>query len=209
LKAFVVYIHTSPNSKYYVGITSKNPKYRWDNGNGYKNNKHFYSAISKYGWDNFQHEIIASNLTKEEAKNFEIILIEKLNSNNRIYGYNNTLGGEGCNGYKPTKETIEILRERSKGNKNRLNKNHSEETKKKISTSHIGKRHSVETIEMMQNQSYNKRSVTQYDKQYNKIQIFDSMREAEDVTGIFGTNISKCCRGILKTTGGYHWNYAD
>lgn len=38
--SYYVYIHTCPNGKRYVGITTKNPKYRWSKGNGYKPNKH-------------------------------------------------------------------------------------------------------------------------------------------------------------------------
>ena len=53
---YCVYLHTSPTNKYYVGITKQNPLKRWANGRGYCKNKHFYKAILKYGWDNFQHE---------------------------------------------------------------------------------------------------------------------------------------------------------
>ena len=33
---WTVYIHISPNGKYYVGQTCKKPTSRWENGNGYK-----------------------------------------------------------------------------------------------------------------------------------------------------------------------------
>lgn len=48
----------------------------------------FYRAIEKYGWDNITHEIIANNLTKEEAMKFETLLILKLNSHKSKFGYN-------------------------------------------------------------------------------------------------------------------------
>ena len=57
MKKFYVYIHTCPNGKKYVGITIRRPEYRWRKGNGYKSNKHFYSAIQKYGWDNIEHQV--------------------------------------------------------------------------------------------------------------------------------------------------------
>ena len=48
----------------------------------------FWNAIQKYGWDNFQHEIIASGLTSEEAGHMEQLLIKELNLANKDYGYN-------------------------------------------------------------------------------------------------------------------------
>ena len=80
--------------KYYVGITSRTLRQRFGNkGCGYKGQV-FYLAIQKYGWDNITHEILASNLTKEEACNFEKILISSLKCNKSIYGYNIASGGE-------------------------------------------------------------------------------------------------------------------
>lgn len=100
---WTVYVHIVPkeisgnsNDKYYVGITSQEPESRWGSvGNGYIKNKHFTRAIKKYGWKNLVHEIIAEYLTKDEACEFEKKLIKELNSNNPMYGYNHTIGGEG------------------------------------------------------------------------------------------------------------------
>ena len=87
--SWTVYAHISPNGKMYVGITSQKPEYRWRDGlNGYRENEHFCNAIRKYGWENFQHEIIASGLTVEEASNMEKLLISKLDLTNREKGYN-------------------------------------------------------------------------------------------------------------------------
>ena len=36
MKNFIVYKHTSPNGKVYIGITKQNPKQRWGNGSGYR-----------------------------------------------------------------------------------------------------------------------------------------------------------------------------
>lgn len=38
---------------------------------------------------------------------------------------------------------------------------------------------------------------------------YDCMKDAEDITGAKQANISKCCRGLRQTAGGYHWRYAD
>ena len=60
-KKFCVYKHVSPSHKVYIGITSRKPKKRWVNGEGYSNNDYFTKAIKKYGWDNFKHEILYTN----------------------------------------------------------------------------------------------------------------------------------------------------
>ena len=38
---------------------------------------------------------------------------------------------------------------------------------------------------------------------------FDSTRRAEEELGIDASSITKACKGKLKTTGGFHWKYAD
>ena len=100
MKKFYVYVHTCPNGKRYVGCTTQTkPEYRWQEGRGYWYNKHFYSAILKYGWDNFEHEVFEVE-SEEEMYRKEIELISFYHSNDPEYGYNNSTGGEhsslGC-----------------------------------------------------------------------------------------------------------------
>ena len=38
---------------------------------------------------------------------------------------------------------------------------------------------------------------------------FDCAKRAEQELGIWGTSIIKVCKGKAKTTGGFHWKYAD
>ena len=56
--SYWVYIHTCPNGKRYVGITTApKPEYRWGrNGEGYKGQL-FGKAILKYGWSSITHEV--------------------------------------------------------------------------------------------------------------------------------------------------------
>lgn len=51
------------------------------------------------------------------------------------------------------------------------------------------------------------KKVLQLDKKYNLIAEFDSVSEAQRVTGI--NNISNCCNGKRKTSGGYVWVYKE
>lgn len=141
---YCVYVHTSPNGKMYVGQTGQSLKKRWgENGRRYlekKNDKYIHSAfaraILKYGWDNIEHEVIASNLTKEEADNFEKLLIRKLNTMNPKFGYNCKDGGS--NG-SLSEETRKKISESNKGNKNYMfGKKISEEHRRKLSEAHKG-----------------------------------------------------------------------
>ena len=91
----LVYVHTNKtNKKRYVGITSQaNLKLRSKNGKAYKGCPYFYRAIEKYGWDNFDHEVLVSNLTETEAKEMERFYIELFRTTNLMFGYNIDSGG--------------------------------------------------------------------------------------------------------------------
>ena len=85
---YTVYMHIAPNGKRYIGITKQQPKSRWRGGSGYKRHTHFCNAIKKYGWDNIEHIILYSNVSREFAIKKEIELISKYKSNDKRYGYN-------------------------------------------------------------------------------------------------------------------------
>lgn len=45
-KTYTIYMHKNKiNNKVYIGQTCQKPEYRWNNGNGYKTQTYFYSAI--------------------------------------------------------------------------------------------------------------------------------------------------------------------
>lgn len=90
---YCVYKHTSPTGKVYVGITKRNPQKRWNSGRGYESNRYFFRAILKYGWSNFDHEILETKLTQAEATAKERYYIKKYNSTDPEYGYNIEAGG--------------------------------------------------------------------------------------------------------------------
>ena len=94
---YSVYMHTSPSGKRYIGITKQKPEARWRKGKAYQNNSYFTHAINKYGWENFQHEVLYEVDNLEDAKKLEIELIAKYRSDERNFGYNITKGGDPCN----------------------------------------------------------------------------------------------------------------
>ena len=125
---FSLYVHVAPNNKKYFGITGKQVKERWKiNGIGYQSQPYFWKAIQKYGWDNFQHIVLADNLSKEWACKLEQDFIRDYQSNNPKYGYNLSTGGDGPFGVIRSTETREKIRIANLGH------HHTEETKQKIS----------------------------------------------------------------------------
>ena len=101
---YSVYELLFPNNKRYIGITRQDPKKRWGHGSGYIGQM-VYNPIKKYGWDNITHNILFTNMTREEACQKEKELIKLYKSNIRKYGYNISSGGEkSAFGIKMTKE---------------------------------------------------------------------------------------------------------
>lgn len=107
-KKWCVYIHTSPSNKVYIGITC-DVKHRWrSNGEGYKGSNRIYYAIKKYGWNNFKHEILFDNLSREEACAKEIELIDHYNSTDIKFGYNLCAGGKLGPTHEETRRKLSI-----------------------------------------------------------------------------------------------------
>lgn len=91
---YKIYCHTNKiNGKKYIGQTCQSLADRWgSDGRRYKGQP-FYAAIEKYGWDNFEHELLFQNLSQEEADLKEQELIALYNTTNKKFGYNITEGG--------------------------------------------------------------------------------------------------------------------
>lgn len=152
-KPYYIYIHTCPNMMYYVGM-SKNPKQRWNNGKGYKDNKEFYRDILYYGWDNIKHEIVAETYYPWIARGIEKKLISK---------------------YKKLKRAYNVVNEDKPAYI----------SQRKIPLKKVGK----------------------YDKDGKLIKIYNSASEAWRDGNTVSSGIQACCRGRIKTSGGYIWKY--
>ena len=219
-KKYYIDKHTNKiNGKVYIGQTCQNPEYRWNHGEGYKGSSRFYSAIKSYGWDNFNHEIIFSNLTFEEANLKEIELINYYKSNLEEFGYN--LDNGGSKNKRISEET------RKKQSESALNRPIvTEETKQKLSLLSKGITRSEETKQKISNSSLKreeeKRQLGIKLKRpvmcLNTQEIFESCRAAADWCGLAGTSgIALVCRGGKQKTAGVHpitkeklkWAYVD
>lgn len=205
-KKFVLYKHTCPNGKVYIGITCMKPEKRWNNGNGYQRNKHFFNAILKFGWDNIRHEILYNNILEKDIYNLEKQVIAQYKSNNRRFGYNNSIGGENAGlGVKHTKQwKLKISFAFSGENNPFYNKKHKAETIKFLKLINLGRKHTQKEIKKMVENSPLKKTVYQYDINLNLINIFCGKREAIRKTGI---EMGHALTGEKHTAGGYIWTY--
>ena len=77
------------NHKKYIGQTCLDlAKRAGAEGKFYKKCSYFYSAIKKYGWNNFVPSILEENLTLEDANKREQFYINLYNTQNAEKGYN-------------------------------------------------------------------------------------------------------------------------
>jgi group I intron endonuclease len=203
-KRFIVYMHINRiNGKRYVGITSKRPEVRWGkNGAGYKNNSdsHFWNAIKKYGWDNFEHNILMEDLSLSDALKNEFKISKEYKTTNPKYGYNEVVGRGG--NFIVSKETRKKYSNASSGKKNPMyGKKHTKETLKKLSdNAHImsGKENPVS------------RAVKGIKIEDGTELTFESANQAAKHFNLFNNgHIIECCRGKRKSCNGYKWEYIN
>lgn len=211
---YMVYMHTNKtNGKKYIGVTSqKTASRRWHNGEGYKKQRRFYSAIRCYGWDGFEHTILESGLSKEEAESIEESLIKEFRSNEPNLGYNIENGGRT---HKLSESQKNHLREINNGKK------HTEETKKKMSESHkglsplwlTGRKATAETRKKMSASrcginNARARAVLQLSADGVPLATYETMKKAaEAINAPQTSHISLCCNGKRKMAYGYMWSY--
>lgn len=187
---YIIYKHTCPNNRSYIGITHQNPERRWRGGLHYKYNSRFFLAIVKYGWDNINHEILERGLSYEQAKTKETEYIDKFRTTEEEYGYNQSLG-PGSKGMKMSLETREKLRIANIGRK------HTPEALRKMSEAQKGKH--------MGKLSANAKKVYQYDLSGHFIKEWDCQSDAARYYHCNQSKISECAAGKKKQIKGFIW----
>jgi len=165
----VIYLLTSPSGKQYVGQTWEFEKRMSDYRRGdCKDQPALYSAIRKYGWENFTCVIIAQGIQTQDAldatEDAFIMLLNTLSP----HGYNLRRGGGGGKmseesrakmsassrgqvpwnkGKSVSDETRAKMSAANSGEKHPLfGKSPSAETRKKISAANRGKKRSPEAV---------------------------------------------------------------
>ena len=221
---YLVYKHlTTDGNIFYIGLSNnKTRPFHFHNRNNL-----WHKIYNKYGC---VVEIIAENLTKEEACELEQSLIEKYGKRCDNSGClaNITSGGDGVKDYKFTEEVLQKLRDSHTGyvmpesQKNNISKaltgkekqcsfNYS---KPKNNLSDIRKKEISDKLKGSSpgkgvNKTFNK--IKQLDPFTNEIiNIFDNSVMASVVIKgdkSFASTIRKCCKGIQKISLGYKWEY--
>lgn len=223
-KTYCVYIHINrSNNKTYVGQTD-NLTRRWrNNGIEYEKCPYFYHAIEKYGWNNFDHIVLISNLTKEEADKYEQFYIDYYHSRYNENGYNIREGGSHGALAEETKEKLRKIAQAKGLWKGELNprhidplfgerngmygKHHSEETKAKISAAKTGQHLSEEHKQKISNFMNEKHPRAKKVRCIETGEIFLSARKAAEAYGTAHSCIARVCNGERKTTLGKHWEW--
>ena len=192
---YILYEHRNKiNGKRYIGITNNKTKRWYGKGKHYDGSPYFWAAIQKYGWDNFEHNVLIYDLTREEASRLEKHYIKTFRTCDKAFGYNLAEGGVNA----PTM----------------LGKHHGEETKLKIGNSNRGKKHSEEqnrkhsehmTGLMVGSRNPKSRAV----RCITTGEVFETQREAAKVKNVLQSKISLCCQGKRSHTHGLKWEFVE
>lgn len=208
MKKYIIYLHKNKiNHKCYVGQTCQKPEQRWGrNGQGYYQQSYFYRAIQKYGWDNFEHIILETDIDETHVDERECFWA----------GYYHALAPEGyC--LSVGKNNVTIQSQNSFENRSKASKEkwQSIDYREKVVQ---GRKEMWSTSskelqdKMLANLDRSGAGGKARSKKVECIEthmIYNSTREAERLTGINHCNISQVCTGKRKTAGKLHWRYID
>lgn len=199
-RLFTIYRHVSPIGRVYIGITSQDVETRWRHGDNYRNFTYFKRAIRKYGWKNFKHEILFTNVEEERAERLEIELIRHYKGLG--ISYNLTNGGDGTNGYHHTDEYKQF---KSQQMKEFFSTERGKEICAKGGKTNLGKKYNRKSG--FTKGDYQVRIVCQYSLEGVLLNKFKSVSDASRKTGANNCQIGKCLRGKAITAKNFIWRY--
>ena len=240
MSVFIYKITNTINDKVYVGQTASKPNKRWskhkcDLRKRKHCNLHLQSAWNKYGETSFVFEVIEQfdSEMNFDLNNLERYWIKHYDSMNPKKGYNKTEGGDGCIGYKHTQEHKDYISKKLKGrifsdeHKRRLSvslighdngwtgRNHSNETKLKISKSKLGKQRTLSSCEKQslstkgKSQPSKRKTVKGKNLMTSQEVVFESQKAAASFIECDYQLISRICTGRMKSTKGWSFSFMD
>lgn len=218
-----IYKYTSPSGKSYIGQTIRSLKDRAGHGGKrYKESHEFYKAIKKYGFKNFEVEILAEVL-QEQLNQMEIKYIQLFNTL-IPNGYNISAGGQNIGKGKKTRKVYQysmmdgsFIKEWTSVVEAERNFHGSSNV---LENCLLGKAYTqwgycwsylkmdkFPIHERIVNPKEKK--VEMYSLKGELLETFFSIAEAARKTGCERSAIKRCCRGELKSHGGYIWKCSE
>lgn len=199
-----IYKLKSPSGKCYVGQTIDINK-RFSDYKTFHHCQHqkiLFSAIKKYGWDSFEKEIIETiendnkKLLQEELNLLEIYYIELYDTINN--GYNICRGGNQYRlGVKESEEQRQKKRDAWTQERRQLR---SEIWKSDINPRKNNKSPQINT----------EKAINQYTLDGVYLRTWKSTAEAaREHNEFWPQNITKCCKGKIKSAYNYIWKYTS
>jgi group I intron endonuclease len=197
----LIYRMTSPSGKVYIGqtVSSLNTRIASHYTASKAKKTKIGDCLSKYPRSETLWEIIDYAHSKEELDEKEQGYISTYRSMEPEYGYNLKEGGsKGL----LTEETKRKIGDKAKG------RAVSEETRKKLSEVGRGKINSPETRKKMSICKTGSNNVLSKRVRCVELDVvFPCIEEAERISGIDHSSISRVCRGVSSHAGGFKWEY--
>lgn len=219
---YIIYMHTNKiNGKFYIGQTCQDLKKRaGSNGKSYRFCERFYAAIKEFGWNSFEHTILLSGLSKEEANLLERELITSTHSYDPDIGYNIALGGDGMTSEraKALWENPEYRARISEANKKiwadeEYHAKRSNLYKEQWKDPEKRKRRSKQAVERWANKEFHEKArqavLDACATAVRCIETGEVFNAIVDACKKYNINHANLIRSIRKgcRSGGYHWEY--
>ena len=213
-----IYMYTNKiNGKGYIGkaqdFLKRKREHIYSSYNKKANdyNVPFHRAIRKYGIESFDATILKENIPLCLLSFYEDYYADKYDVYaNHGKGYNVAKCGGGGNLIKgKTEEEKKEIRQKRSNTWNNKTEEEMDELRQKQSELKKGKNHPMYGVHRYGKNAPHTKRVVQYDKQGNLIKIWDYAKQATEELGINHGNIIQCCKGRLKSAGGFVWKYAE
>lgn len=230
-RRYVVYCHRNKaNGFEYIGMTGRSVKARWSGKiSSYANCKYFEEALKQYGWDAFEHLVLFSGLTKDEASKKETELIRKNIARGISYNVRDDDNWFGDLRKRPV-DVYDLdgnLLDTCESIHSVCTKYGSGEThtyycvlgiKKTLKHKYVLAFHGDDATERIKEANidrrrgfpaHNRRKVVMYSIEGQQLMVFDSATLASEYVNTTVGCIVSCCTGRKKTCRGYKWSYAS
>jgi group I intron endonuclease len=189
----VIYKLTSPSGQSYVGQTIRLLRKRLLEHQRLTCCPALHNAIKKYGFANFNVETLWEG-DNDLLNQKEIEFIAKFDTKNN--GYNACTGGHLSDGRKGIPMTEEAKSKISESLKGRPK---SDEMRQRLSEALKGKKRPPATWRHV--------AVQQLNKDGSLVKVWGCGSDAAKALGIHNSNINKCLKGHLGSSGGFKWAY--